>query len=159
MSDNQPADPMTAAYLARRGVSAQWRGFLRALVETLDAHLDEAGRASLMHIIGRRMAEAMPLRHCDTLSGLEAQVNEVLAGAEWGFCRLSVDTEARRLVITHLAAPAIAAGQDGEGVWIGAVLEGVWSGWMAEQPGADPAMAAVVATIAPGETVLHYAKG
>lgn len=159
MSENTPADPMTAAYLARRGVSAQWRAFLRALVETLDAHLDEAGRASLMHIIGRRMAESLPLRHCDTLSGLEAQVNEVLASAEWGFCRLAVDTGARRLVITHLAAPSVGTGADAEGAWIGAVLEGLWSGWMAEQPGADPGMAAVVATTAPGETVLHYAKG
>jgi hypothetical protein len=159
MTENTPADAVTAAYLARRGVSAQWRAFLRALVETLDAHLDEAGRASLMHIIGRRMAESLPLRHCDTLSGLEAQVNDVLAGAEWGFCRLAVDTGARRLVITHLAAPSIGTGADAEGAWIGAVLEGLWSGWMAEQPGAAPARGAVVATPAPGETVLHYAKG
>ncbi len=159
MNENTPADAMTAAYLARRGVSGQWRAFLRALVETLDAHLDEAGRAALMRIIGRRMAEAMKLREADTLLAFEAQVNEALAGAEWGFCRLAVDTEARRLVITHQAAPAIAAGQDAEGAWIGAVLEGLWSGWLAEQPGADPAMAATVATTAPGEVVLHYAKG
>ncbi|EFH11087.1 hypothetical protein HMPREF0731_2694, partial [Pseudoroseomonas cervicalis ATCC 49957] len=35
-------DPAMLAYLARRHTSAQWRGFLRALVETLDGSLDRA---------------------------------------------------------------------------------------------------------------------
>ena len=163
MNDISPTSSMagatvTAAYLARRGVSVQWRAFLRALVETLDAHLDQAGRTALMRIIGRRMAEAMPLAHCDTLAGLEAQVNDALAAAEWGFCHLAVDTEARRLVITHAAAPAIGAGEDTDGGWIGAVMEGLYTGWLTEQPGADPALTAEVASYAPGETVLHYAR-
>jgi len=149
---------VTAAYLARRGVSAQWRAFLRALVETLDAHLDQAGRTALMRIIGRRMADAMPLAHCDTLAGLEAQVNDALAAAEWGFCHLAVDTEARRLVITHAAAPAIGAGEDTDGGWIGAVMEGLYTGWLTEQPGADAALSAEIASYTPGEAVLHYGR-
>lgn len=158
-SDTHRADTTTAAYLARRGVSVQWRAFLRALVETLDAHLDAAGRTALMRIIGRRMAESMPLRHCDTLSGLEAQINDALAAAEWGFCRMAVDVETRRLVVTHLAAPAIGAGDDADGGWVGAVLEGLYGGWLSEQPGADATLAAEVAGYAPGETILRYGRG
>jgi hypothetical protein len=152
------ADPTTAAYLARRGVSVQWRGFLRALVETLDAHLDTAGRTALMRIIGRRMADAMPLPHCDTLGGLEAQINDALAATEWGFCRLSVDLPGCRLLVTHAAAPVIGAGEDVEGAWIAAVLEGLYGGWLAEQPGADAAIAVAVAHYAPGEVRLRYGK-
>ena len=46
MSGTQLADPTTLSYIARRGVAVQWRGFLRALVETLDAHLDPTSRDS-----------------------------------------------------------------------------------------------------------------
>ncbi len=158
VNDSIPADGVTAAYMARRGVSPQWRLFLRGLVETLDAHLDQPGRVALMRIIGRRMAEDMPLQPCETLSLLEARMNEALAAVEWGFCRIEVDTVARRLVITHAAAPAISAGPDADGAWIGAVLEGLHGGWLAEQPGADAALSVALDSYAPGEAKLHYGR-
>ena len=48
------------SYLARRGVSPQWRGFLRALIETLDANLDVASRDALLRAVGARLAGLMP---------------------------------------------------------------------------------------------------
>jgi hypothetical protein len=153
------AEPITAAYLARRGVAQQWRGFVRAMVETLDAHLDAEGRAALMRAIGARMAGAMPLGYCDTLAGLEAQINDALGSAEWGYCRLSLDLAARRLLVVHGAAPAVGAGEDADGSWAGAVLEGLYSAWFAGQPGADATMAARLTAWQPGEAQLLYARG
>jgi len=152
------AEPITAAYLARRSVGPQWRGFLRAMVETLDEHLDAEGRAALLRAIGARMAAAMPLAHCDRLVDLEARMNDALAGAEWGFCRLTFDATACRLVITHGAAPAVGTVEDSDGGWAGAVLEGVYGAWFAGQPGADGALRPVLASWAAGEAVLHYGK-
>jgi hypothetical protein len=152
------AEPITAAYLARRSVGPQWRGFLRAMVETLDEHLDAEGRAALLRAVGARMAGAMPLAYCDTLVDLEARMNDALAGAEWGFCRLSFDATACRLVITHGAAPAVGTGEDADGAWAGAVLEGLYGAWFAGQPGADGALRPVLASWEPGEAVLHYAR-
>ena len=45
------AESPSLSYLARRGVAAQWRGFLRALVETLDANLDAASRDALLRAV------------------------------------------------------------------------------------------------------------
>lgn len=153
------AEPITAAYLARRSVGAQWRGFLRAMVETLDEHVDAQGRAALMRAIGTRMAAAMPLAYCDTLAGLEARMNEALAAAEWGFCRLTFDSAACQLLITHGAAPAVGTNEDADGAWAGAVLEGLYGAWFAGQPGADAALRPVISGWTPGEAVLHYGRG
>ena len=150
---------LSAAYLARRGVSAQWRAFLRALVETLDDHLDEAGRAGLMRAIGGRMADAAPLPHCGTLAEMEGRINDALAAAEWGYAELLVDTGARRLIVRHHAAPTLAAGTHSDGAWISPVLEGLYARWFAAQPGADGGMKPVVASYAPGQATLHYGRG
>ncbi len=158
MTEAHAAEPVTAAYLARRGVAAQWRVFVRGLVETLDEHLDQEGRAALMRAIGRRMADAMPLPHCDTLKALEAHMNDALGAAEWGYCQLSVDVVQRRLVVTHAAAPAIGAGQDADGGWIGAVLEGLYAGWLAEQPGAEAALTPAVVHYTAGAAKLEYGR-
>jgi hypothetical protein len=159
MDNPIPTDPLPASYLARRGVAPQWRAFLRALVETLEDHLDADGRDALMRAIGRRMAQAMPLAHCDTLAALEARINDALASAEWGYCEIALDTGVPRLVLVHSAAPAVSAGGDADGRWIGAVLEGLYGTWLGEQPGADPALRPELVGYAPGSATLHYGKG
>jgi hypothetical protein len=155
---NAMSEPMTAAYLARRGVSSQWRAFLRALVETLDEHLDAEGRASLMRAVGGRIADLTPLPHCGSLAEMEARINDALAMAEWGYAELSVDTATRQMAIRHHAAPVIATGNDPDGRWIGAVLEGLYAGWFANQPGADPGLKPVVTAFAPGGATLEYGR-
>lgn len=150
------SDPAAAAYLARRSVAPQWRAFVRALVETLDEHLDQQGRHALMRAIGARMAGSLPLGYAGTLTELEGRINDALASADWGFCTIAFDSHGHRLILTHGAAPAVGAGGDTDGGWAGAVLEGLYATWLAAQPGADPALKPHLVRWAPGEAVLHY---
>ena len=135
------AESRSLSYLARRGVAVQWRGFLRALVETLDANLDAASREALLRAVGARMAGLMPLPACGSLPELEARMNECRAGCDWGWVEIGLDPQDRSLVLSHNAAPSIAAGAEASGAWIAAVLEGLYGAWLGSQPGSDPGLA------------------
>jgi hypothetical protein len=151
-------DSHSLAYLARRGVAAQWRGFLRALIETLDANLDAASRDALLRAVGMRLAGLMPLPACDSLPELEARINEALAACDWGWVEIALDPQDRSLVLTHSAAPSVAAGAEANGAWIAAVLEGLHGAWLGSQPGADSGLAPRrIAATAAGVT-LRYGR-
>lgn len=137
MSGMQNADPTTVAYLARKGVSAQWRGFLRALMETLDANMEPGSRDALLRAVGGRMAQLSPLPNCATLAELESRMNDVLATSDWGFVQVSLDTQSRALVLSHSVPPMVATHHDATGAWVGAVLEGLYAAWLSGQPGAE----------------------
>ena len=128
-------DQAALAYLARRDVSVQWRGFLRGLLETLDAHLDHAGRDGLLRAVGTRMAASLPLAPSATLPELEARMNDTLSGMGWGFVAVALDEADRSLRLTHHAAPAVATAQDASGLWLGTVLEGLYDAWLTAQQG------------------------
>lgn len=128
-------DQAALSYLARRDVSGQWRSFVRALVETLDAHLDAATRGGLLRSVGAQMGAEMPLRPATTLAGLEARMNEALAQLAWGYVAISLDETDRSLRLTHRAAPAIGVAGDEAGGWIAAVLEGLYGAWLGSQQG------------------------
>jgi Cellulose synthase subunit D len=154
------ATPMTAmAYLGRRSVPAQWRGFLRALVETLDANLDVDARDTLLRAVGTRLGALDPLPACASLPELELRMNEALAAADWGWVEISLDPQDRALVLTHAAAPSVAAGPAADGLWIGAVLEGLYGAWLGGQAGADPGMAVRRTQAAAGSFTLRYGRG
>ena len=158
MSGTQLADPTTLSYLARRGVAVQWRGFLRALVETLDAHLDPASRDSLLRAVGGRMAALAPMPACGTLAELESRMNDVLAAADWGYVQLSLDANAKALVIHHSAAPLVSTHHDATGGWVGAVLEGLYAAWLATQPGAEGQVPVKRSPGSPGSVSLRYGR-
>ncbi|MCQ4161798.1 hypothetical protein NON00_17945 [Roseomonas sp. GC11] len=150
-------DPAALTYLARRDVSAQWRGFLRALVETLDGSLDRAGRDGLLRAVGARLGAALPLAAAETLPVLEARMNEALAGMAWGYVSLSVDEADRSLRLTHLALPVLPVAGDDSGAWMGAVLEGLYGAWLgAQQGGAAGGATLRVVQGDTGRLVLRY---
>ena len=159
MSGTQLADPTTLSYLARRGVAVQWRGFLRALVETLDAHLDPASRDSLLRAVGGRMAALAPMPACGTLAELESRMNDVLAAADWGYVQLSLDATAKALVINHAAAPLVSTHHDATGTWVTAVLEGLYGTWLAGQPGAEGQVPIRRSPASAGSVSLRYGRG
>jgi hypothetical protein len=151
-------DQAALAYLARRDVSQQWRGFLRALLETLDAQMDPAARSTLLREVGQRLAAATPLSPAETLSGLEGRMNEALAAMAWGHVALELDPQDRRLRFLHRVAPCVALPQDPAGAWLGPVLEGLYGAWLAAQPGGEEAGPARVQleSMEPGLARLQY---
>lgn len=159
MSGTQLADPTTLSYLARRGVAVQWRGFLRALVETLDAHLDPGSRDSLLRAVGGRMAALAPMPPCGTLAELESRMNDVLAAADWGYVQISLDANAKALMINHSAPPLVSTHHDATGGWVGAVLEGLYANWLAAQPGAEGGVAVKRQPGGGGSVTLRYGRG
>lgn len=152
------AEPNALSYLARRGVAAQWRLFLRALVETLDANLDAASRDALLRAVGARFGALAPLPACGGLAELEARMNEVLAAADWGWVEIALDPGDRTLVLMHRAAPAVATGADPGGGWIAAVLEGIYGSWLAAQPGAEANLLPRRVAVAGGSITLRYGR-
>jgi len=151
-------DHPALAYLARRDVSGQWRGFLRALVETLDAHLDANGRNALLRSVGARLGNDMPLRPAATLVELEARMNEALASIAWGYVTITLDEADRSLRLTHGAAPAIGVAGDDAGAWAGAVLEGLYGTWLSAQQGGTESGARLrLLQAGGGQALLRYA--
>ena len=133
-----------------------WEGFLRALLHTLDAHMQTEERAVLLRAIGTQIAAFSPLPPEDTLAGLEARMNERLAGPRWGSVSIALDSDGPALVLTHAEAPVLPVASDGEGRWMGPVLEGLHAGWIASQPGAESGLEAQLVSANDGSLVLRY---
>ncbi len=153
-----PADPTALSYLARRGVAPQWRGFLRALLETLDANLDQASRDNLLRSVGARVAQLSPLPPCGTMAELEARMNDALAASDWGYVELGLEPNERVVVLNHNAAPLVATAGDPSGAWFGAVLEGLYGTWLAAQPGAEPSLVPRRVAVAGATITLRYGR-
>jgi hypothetical protein len=133
-----------------------WEGLLRAMLHTLDAHMQPEDRAVLLRAIGAQMAALSPLPPEDTLAGLEARMNERLATSRWGSVSISLDLEGPALVLTHAGPPALPITSDTAGHWMAPVLEGLHAGWIAAQPGAEPEVQAYLVSAQEGSMVLRY---
>lgn len=153
-------DQAVLAYVARRDVSPQWRGFLRALVETLDASLDAQSRDALLRAVGARLADSLPLPGMETLAALQDRMNDALAAMAWGYVAVSLDEGDRSLRLTHFAAPAIALPGHAGGAWFGPVLEGLYGAWLAAQQGGGGASEARLHVVeaVPGRIELRYGQ-
>jgi len=155
---DQITEQNALSYFARRGVAAQWRTFLRAMMETLESHLDDAGREAMLRLVGARMAALMPLPACATLAELETRINDALATVDWGYVEMSLDLGNRTMVLRHVAAPMVGTHADLNGNWIGSVLEGLYGGWLSSQPGAEPSVPVRKWSPDGAALLLRYAK-
>ncbi|MDB5377789.1 MAG: cellulose synthase operon protein [Rubritepida sp.] len=155
---DQITETNALTYFARRGVAAQWRTFLRAMMETLESHLDAPGREGMMRLVGARMAALMPLPACATLAELETRINDALAVVDWGYVQMSLDLNNRTMVLRHVAAPLVGTHSDINGTWIGSVLEGLYAGWLGSQPGAEPSVPVRKWSPDGAALLLRYAK-
>ncbi|MBB5693960.1 cellulose biosynthesis protein BcsD [Muricoccus pecuniae] len=132
-----------------------WEGFLRALIETLDEHMSSEERAVLLRAVGQRIAARSHIPPEPTLAGLEARMNERLAGPRWGSVSIALDADGPALVLTHAAPPRLSAGQGGSD-WIAPVLEGLHTGWIGTQPGAAPEIGARLVSADEHRMVIRY---
>ncbi len=135
--------------------SPAWDGFLRALLEILEAHLEPTERSTLLRAIGGRLAASLPVDAQDSLLGLESRMNERLAGARWGSVSIELDANGPALVLTHARAPHVAL-PGGDTNPLGPVLEGLHGAWIASQPGAEPDLTPTLVSAEGSEVVLRY---
>ncbi len=135
----------------------QWRGFLRALIEELDASADPQTRDLILRGIGTRMAQTAPMPSASSIVTLEMEMNDALADMQWGSVRLELREAEHCLLFAHSNLPRISWAGDPPGTWLAPVLGGLYETWMGQQPGADPALVARIhSRDQSGAVVLRY---
>ncbi len=140
--------------------SPEFRDFLRALAVEIDAQAGPQGRDTLLRGVGQQMARLRPLPAVTSMEALELEMNETLAAMGWGRTHIALQEAERCLVISHSDLPRVGSKGEPAGLWLAAVLEGLYETWMAQQPGAD---ASLTARRQPSENIdvikLHYKRG
>jgi hypothetical protein len=136
----------------------QWRVFLYALADEVDGMGGPGARDELLRNVGRRMATLRPTLPVPSLDLLEAEINEILSVMGWGSAALRFNEADHQLVIAHTGLPRIGAAGDPPGSWLGAVLEGLYQGWLNQIPGADPALVVRRQSVTPQTVTLRYAR-
>jgi hypothetical protein len=136
-----------------------WRGFLRALADEVDASAGVTARDTLLRAVGHRMARMMPLPPASSLETLEIEMNDALELCGWGAVRLDLQESDRYLVLHHSGLPRLGSLGDPPGTWLAAVLEGLYEGWMGQQPGSEPSLSARVQPHHDGsDIILRYGR-
>ncbi|SEP44018.1 Cellulose synthase subunit D [Methylobacterium sp. ap11] len=128
--------------LYRMAERPRWRLFLRVLAARLDVVLDAEQRDALLRDVGADMARGAALPPVSTLDALEDEINEVLADLGWGRASLAMDEAGRILSIVHTHLPTIGSIEGRRGPWLSAVLEGLYTTWLGQQPHAAPGLVA-----------------
>ncbi|MCB8883466.1 cellulose synthase [Acidisoma cellulosilytica] len=136
-----------------------WRPFLRAMAEELDMVAGAAGRDALLHGVGRQMALQHPLSHQGSTAALALEMNELLEDFGWGGVRITFSAAEACLVLIHRGLPRIGGRGEPPGTWLAGVLEGLYEGWLGQQPGADASLVARRVPTPDAETVaIRYGK-
>ena len=130
---------MTSRTASRTYGPVQWELFLSALAREVDSAVTSALRDTWLRRVGTLIAGDLMLPPTTTLEAFETEVNEVLADLGWGHARFELDEASRILNIAHERLPAFddAAGQGP--AWLSAVLEGLYTAWLAQLPHAGSA--------------------
>ncbi|GAB0116433.1 cellulose biosynthesis protein BcsD [Acidisoma sp. 7E03] len=153
-----PAETRPAAQPSRMG--ADWRPLLRALAEELDSIGGAEGRDLLLQGVGRQLAAQHPITPQQSTVGLALEMNEVLGHFGWGRVRMHFSAADACLYLTHEDLPRIGGRGDPPGTWLAAVMAGLYEGWLARQPGADPGFTARrVPAVEDGTVLIRYGRG
>jgi hypothetical protein len=163
---NGPAPPpesrleATQDWVAQPGRAAQdWRPFLRALADELDAVAGVGGRDALLHGVGRQLARLHPLSPRESTDALALEMNEVLQAFGWGRVQITFAAQQACLFLIHDGLPRVGGRGDPPGTWLGGTLVGLYEGWMAQQPGASASLVARrIASPNTEEIVIRYGK-
>ncbi|MGI4903545.1 MAG: cellulose biosynthesis protein BcsD [Janthinobacterium lividum] len=124
-------------YFQVKHCSSQWRDFLGALGEEFENQLDLPELRALMARIGERFAPRSALGTCETLDELEAEINRIWFGLDWGW--VAITDHGDHLGIAHYCAPLLTGFGGRSAAWIPAFLEGVYQHWFSTL-GIDPAL-------------------
>ena len=147
-------EQLSLSYYARQQCSRQWVHFIAAMFSAFEDRVEPAEADQFLEALGLKMAQLLPLRHCENLEELEADINAVLEGIDWGWMRLR---EAGQFIeITHGAFPLVPQDESRRS-WLVPILQGLYGGWLGEQ-GGDPSFAARLANQGRG-TLLTFRYG
>lgn len=144
-------------YYAQQQTSRQWVHFMAAMFSEFEERVDPMEADQFLETLGTRVARSLPLRRCESLEDLEADINAVLEGIEWGWVRIA---ESGRFVeIVHGAFPIVPQDENRRS-WLVPFLEGLYTEWFGAQ-GGDPGFTArlVGQRRAPGAPfTFHYGR-
>jgi hypothetical protein len=127
------------------------------LAEELERVAGPTGRDTLLHGVGRQLAHQFRLGAAASLPALAREMNEVLGGFGWGQVHISFSPAKPWLYLTHQGLPRIGGRGSPPGAWLASVLVGLYEGWLADQPGADPSFRAQrLGAEETGEIVIRY---
>jgi hypothetical protein len=135
-----------------------WRCFLRGLAVELDAQVGRDARVVILRGVGRHMASLLTLVVVDSLEALELEMNVVLAEIGWGRVQVSLHEAERCVVLVHGGLPKVGSAGEPPGTWLAPVLEGLYQGWMAQQPGADGSFVARINQTDGDSIVVRYGR-
>jgi hypothetical protein len=138
--------------------SVHWRVFLSGLAAELEAQTSPEGSAAILRGVGQQMAKLLTLMPADSLEALELEMNLVLGEVGWGHVRLLLQEAERRVVIVHTGLPTVSSAGKPPGTWLAPVLEGLYEGWMGQQPGADGTLRATVDRHEHNNIFIRYAR-
>ncbi len=123
-------------------MQTQWRVFVRALAEEVDSLAGISERDDMLRGVGRRMARMVPLPAVRTLDALEIEANDALDMIGWGRVRFELQEVQVRLRVVHDGLPRVGSLGGPAGQWLSALLEGLYDGWLGQQPGGSPTLSA-----------------
>jgi hypothetical protein len=144
----------------QRPQAVQWRLFVRALADEVDSLAGPGERDDMLRGMGRRMSRMMPLPPVEQLELLQIEMNEALGDLGWGHVHLALDAQDRAIMIRHHGLPQVGSLGSPAGTWLAALLEGLYEGWLAQQPGSLPSLVARRVPANSGDLVmLRFARG
>jgi hypothetical protein len=135
-----------------------WRAFLRGLALELDAQAGPNVSAAVLRATGQQMAGMLALPAVDSLEALELEMNDLLAEIGWGSVQLTLQEAERCVILGHTGLPRIGSAGDPPGTWLAPVLEGLFEGWMGQQPGADPSFHSQIKGYEKNRLVIRYGR-
>lgn len=165
MIEVSDARELTHSYHQQRQCAEQWRDFLRLFIAELFSSAGESDACAFLRHIGARMASEMPLAECDTLEEFEADLNILWHRMDWGWVRFL--PRERGIAIVHGACPLPVRWQREQADHsehtrasraLGAVLEGAYATWLAEQGGVSTVPLQAVSTAPDGPLEFIYGK-
>ena len=157
--DDGRTTTLDRTYAQRNSCALQWRTFLALLTGELEARIDQRTAENFYRQVGTRMAEAMPLPVCNSLTDLHLAVAAMWERLDWGWVEFA--DEGKALRITHGAYPVAMLPDEPATTpgWLGLVLEGVYSSWLAQLGGTGLVARCRDLAVEPGQPFVFDVRG
>jgi hypothetical protein len=124
----------------------------------LDTQAGTDASIAILRGVGQQMAGLLPVVPVASLEALELEMNMLLAEINWGHVKVRLHEAERCVTMVHTGLPQVGSAGQPAGCWLAPVLEGLYQGWMAQQPGADSSLRAQIARHEGESIVIRYGR-